>query len=99
MKVFAEYALMPSGWARDVALTIGVDGTIARVETNAGNEGADCVRGPLLPGMPNVHSHAFQRAIAGRTGQRVRGDGVDTFWSWREQMYRFLERVDADSFE
>jgi formimidoylglutamate deiminase len=48
--------------------------------------------------MPNVHSHAFQRALAGRTG-RVAPGNDDSFWTWRQAMYRFLDRVDADAFE
>ncbi len=47
--------------------------------------------------MPNLHSHAFQRAIAGRTGHA--GAGGDSFWTWRQAMYAFLDRVDADAFE
>jgi len=50
-----------------------------------------------VPGMPNLHSHAFQRALAGRTG-RCSADG-DSFWTWRQAMYAFLDRVDADAFE
>ena len=48
--------------------------------------------------MPNVHSHAFQRALAGRTG-RVDPGNDDSFWTWRQAMYGFLDRVDADAFE
>ena len=48
--------------------------------------------------MPNLHSHAFQRAIAGRTG-RASPERDDTFWTWRQAMYAFLDRVDADAFE
>jgi formimidoylglutamate deiminase len=55
------------------------------------------VRGALLPGMPNVHSHAFQRAFAGLTGTVTAGG--DSFWSWREAMYRFVERLGPDEIE
>ena len=51
-----------------------------------------------MPGMPNLHSHAFQRALAGRTGRGRSADG-DSFWTWRQAMYAFLDRVDADAFE
>ena len=47
--------------------------------------------------MPNLHSHAFQRAIAGRTGRA--GANGDSFWTWRQAMYAFLDRIDADAFE
>src|SRR5205807_7615571 len=50
-----------------------------------------------LPGLPNVHSHAFQRGLAGLTERR--GPGDDSFWSWRELMYRFVENIDPDEFE
>jgi formimidoylglutamate deiminase len=96
MKLFAADALTPEGWKRDVRITIA-DGTIARVEHEARPEGAERVAGPLIPGMPNLHSHAFQRALAGRTGDA--GADGDSFWTWRRQMYSFLARVDADAFE
>ena len=48
--------------------------------------------------MPNLHSHAFQRALAGRTGH-AGSTGEDSFWTWRQAMYAFLERLDADAFE
>ena len=86
--LFAEQALLPSGWARDVRLTIDADGSIERVETDADAARAEWLAGPALPGMPNLHSHAFQRAMAGLTEQG--GRGGDDFWSWRETMYRFL---------
>ena len=70
---------------------------ISRIETGARRDGAEAVAGPLVPGMPNLHSHAFQRAIAGRTGSA--GANGDSFWTWRQAMYAFLDRIDADAFE
>jgi len=100
MRLFAEYALLPSGWARDVAIVVAADGTIGNVQPHANHDGAERLAGPVVPGMPNVHSHAFQRALAGRTGRKSDDEtGTDTFWTWREAMYRFLDVVDADSFE
>lgn len=86
-KYFARDALLPDGWARDV--TISVDGGNI-VEVCAGSAG-EKLHGPVLPGMANVHSHAFQRAMAGLT--ETRGAPDDDFWSWRELMYRFVERL------
>ncbi len=87
-KYYAREALLPQGWARDV--TIAVDnGDI--VEVKAGARGGERLAGPVLPGMANLHSHAFQRAMAGLT--EMRGPGADDFWTWRELMYRFVERV------
>ena len=97
MKLFAADALIARGWTRNVAIEIATDGTIARVREDAQPDGAERVTGPLIPGMPNLHSHAFQRAIAGRTGN-ANSDG-DSFWTWRQAMYAFLDRIDADAFE
>ncbi|MES1150996.1 MAG: formimidoylglutamate deiminase, partial [Dongia sp.] len=65
--IFAETALLPDGWARNVAIGIGPDGTITGVRTGASSEKLQRVKGPLVPGMVNLHSHAFQRAMAGMT--------------------------------
>jgi len=97
MRLFAADALTPRGWQRDVVVDVALDGTIERVDAAGTPEGAERVAGPLVPGMPNLHSHAFQRAIAGRTG-RASADG-DSFWTWRQAMYAFLDRIDADAFE
>jgi formimidoylglutamate deiminase len=97
MKLFAADALLPEGWRRDVCIDVAAGGAIERVAAGAAADGAERVAGPLVPGIPNVHSHAFQRALAGRTGRR--SATRDSFWTWREAMYAFLERVDADAFE
>ncbi len=97
MRLFATAALLPDGWARDVLIEVDADGTIAAVAAHREHDDAERLDGPLLPGMPNLHSHAFQRALAGRTG-RASGSG-DSFWTWRQAMYAFLDRIDADAFE
>ena len=94
----AGAALLPGGWARDVVFGIGDDGMIASVEPNADTTGMERTAGPVVPAMPNLHSHAFQRALAGRTG-RTSLSHDDSFWTWRQAMYAFLDRVDADAFE
>ncbi len=98
MKLFARDALLPTGWGRDVVVDIGGDGTIRAVEA-ALSAPADAkrVQGALVPGMPNVHSHAFQRALAGLTERG--GPSADDFWTWRTEMYRFLERIGPDEQE
>jgi len=96
LSLFAASALTPEGWRSDVRIDVDARGTIAAVRPGATPEAADRVGGPLIPGMPNLHSHAFQRAIAGRTG-RASSEG-DSFWTWRAAMYAFVERVDADAF-
>jgi formimidoylglutamate deiminase len=85
---FARDALLPQGWARDVVISVN-EGDITEVKANA--SGGETLAGPVLPGMANLHSHAFQRAMAGLT--EMRGPGEDDFWTWRELMYHFVERV------
>lgn len=62
---FAERALLPNGWANNVRLEVSADGLLTHIQADASAEGAERLQGPLLPGMPNLHSHAFQRAMAG----------------------------------
>jgi formimidoylglutamate deiminase len=100
MRLFADHALLPKGWARNVALTVGRDGLIDEVAIDAAPLAAKRLSGPLIPGMPNLHSHAFQRALAGRTGHPMpEGTGGDSFWTWRARMYAFVDRMEADAFE
>ncbi|MBK7793907.1 MAG: formimidoylglutamate deiminase [Betaproteobacteria bacterium] len=97
MKLFAAHALLPGGWATDVLLETDAAGMLVAVTADAGADGAVRAAGPVVAGMPNLHSHAFQRALAGRTG--ARGGAGDSFWTWRQAMYAFLDRVDADAFQ
>ncbi|MFJ4143299.1 formimidoylglutamate deiminase [Pseudomonas sp. NPDC089734] len=88
---FAERALLPGGWADNVRLEVGTDGLLSSVTANADRQGAEVVCGPLLPGMPNLHSHAFQRAMAGLA--EVAGNPNDSFWTWRDLMYRLVGQI------
>jgi formimidoylglutamate deiminase len=90
----APLAMLPDAWARDVLVEIGEDGRIVAVTPEAPPGHAVRLAGPLVPGLPNLHSHAFQRAMAGRTEHR-RG-AADSFWTWREEMYRFVARLSPD---
>jgi len=92
-KYFARDALLPSGWARDVLIAVD-SGEIVAVDADSAPDGAERLHGPVLPGMANLHSHAFQRAMAGLTD--VRAASHDDFWSWRELMYLFMERLTPD---
>lgn len=83
-----EAALLPEGWASNVRVTID-DGVITGVETFA--EPAATSLGIALPGMPNLHSHAFQRGMAGLA--ETAAPGGDSFWTWRQVMYRFVDRI------
>ena len=92
----ASSALLPEGWADDVLISVDARGSISSLETDAAPPaGSIRMPGPVLPGMANLHSHAFQRAMAG-LGEEAASAGRDSFWTWRETMYRFLERLGAD---
>lgn len=92
--ILARKAFLHEGWANDVQLRIA-DGLIESVETGCRVNSDDYVASVVIPGIANAHSHAFQRALAGHAEQRGPTAG-DTFWSWREQMYRLAGRIDAD---
>jgi formimidoylglutamate deiminase len=98
MRYVAAHALLPTGWADRVAIDVDDSGIIRSVSAEARDAGGESLAGPVVPAMPNLHSHALQRAIAGRTG-RPSHDRTDSFWSWREAMYASLERLDPDAFE
>jgi formiminoglutamate deiminase len=89
-------ALLPEGWTRNVRIAIA-DGRIARIETGVPRASGDEPHAVALPGLPNLHSHAFQRAMAGLA--EIRGPSDDSFWTWREAMYRFVETLAPDAFE
>jgi formimidoylglutamate deiminase len=92
--LWAESALLPEGFADGVRLEVDARGDLAAVEVGAEPGGAERLSGVVLPGMPNVHSHAFQRAMAGLAERLAPGEA--SFWTWREVMYRFLERIGPD---
>ena len=94
--VWAKTALLPSGWASDVRIDVGDDGRIARVQSSAAMAGTTADM--LLPAPVNVHSHAFQRAMAGLTERRGPNPN-DSFWTWRQLMFRFLDRLTPDNVE
>lgn len=102
-----ESALLVDGWANNVTVTVTPDGTINRIMTDCDPSGGQLVPGAALPGMPNLHSHAFQRAMAGlgeiSGPQRDTGE-PDSFWTWRQVMYGFLgaltpEHIEAIAFK
>lgn len=94
--LWARSALLPDGWARDLRVTVG-DGRIQSIELGVTPAASDERVAVLLPGMPNLHSHAFQRGMAGLT--EYRGPAADNFWSWRSLMYRFVGRMSPDDLE
>jgi formimidoylglutamate deiminase len=94
--ILAAAALLPDGWAENLRIEWR-DGRIARLERDASARGGEERVAVLLPGMPNLHSHAFQRGMAGLT--EYRGPAADNFWSWRSLMYRFVGRMTPDDLE
>jgi formiminoglutamate deiminase len=94
-KLHFDMALLADGWQRDVVVT--VDKGIVSNVTAGDRTGASHIAGVAVPGLPNLHSHAFQRAMSGLTERR--GSESDSFWTWREQMYRFVERLTPDALE
>ena len=94
-----ENAFLADGWSQSVAVDVADDGTIRSVLPNSKFETDDAVliTGHTLPGIANLHSHAFQRAMAGLT-ERVTA-GQDNFWTWRNTMYSFLQAMTPDHME
>ncbi|MET3523692.1 formimidoylglutamate deiminase [Mesorhizobium abyssinicae] len=94
--IFAEQALLPDGWNNNVRIRLA-GGRVAAVEPGASLLPGDERHAVLVPGMPNLHSHAFQRGMAGLA--ELRGPSADSFWSWREVMYRFALSMTPDQVE
>ncbi|WP_137174736.1 formimidoylglutamate deiminase [Massilia sp. HP4] len=95
--LFACHALLAQGWQRDVLLEWDAHGDLTRVSPGA-PASPDARRAEyVLPGMVNLHSHAFQRALGGLTERA--GDGPDSFWTWRDLMYRFAARITPEQIE
>ncbi len=96
VRFHAAQALLPQGWAQSVSIECA-HGRIVSVTAGApAGPGAQPL-GTVVPGLGNLHSHAFQRAMAGLT--EVGGRSGDSFWSWRELMYRFLDRLTPDDLQ
>ena len=96
MFIHAKSALLPQGWATDVRIHVA-EGRIANIETGVSPVSGDETHAVIVPAMPNLHSHAFQRAMSGLT--EMRGLGEDSFWSWRTLMYRFALSMTPDQVE
>jgi formimidoylglutamate deiminase len=96
-QIFARHAWLEQGWQQDVLISWNNEGLITAVAPNATpSKGSECVSW-LLPGMPNLHSHAFQRIFSGMT--EYRQNPGDSFWSWRKLMYAFAQKITPDQLE
>jgi len=101
-RFLAPRAWLDGAWAHDVLLSVAADGTWADVQPGASAaqaQGAQRLAGPVLPGLVNAHSHAFQRAIAGLTERAGAAGSSDDFWSWRDRMYSAARRITPGQLE
>ena len=96
-KIWAERALLADGWAQDVSVTVD-SGRITYLQARTPPDPDASRVGALLPAPANLHSHAFQRAMAGLTEQRG-PDPLDSFWTWRQLMFRFLDQLTPDDVQ
>ena len=92
-RIFARQALTAGGWVRNARIAMA-DGRIESIEADATAEPGEDSLGIIIPGFANAHSHAFQRALAGRTEYRGPA-GTDNFWTWRTRMYALAGRIDS----
>jgi len=95
--LLAKQALLPEGWRENVRIEVDAAGRIASVTPDSAGP-ADHLAGIVLPAPANLHSHAFQRAMAGLSEARGPA-GRDSFWTWRQLMFRFLDRLDPEDVE
>jgi formimidoylglutamate deiminase len=96
MKIYCKTLLKGDRWASDAVLQVAPNGVIQAIEAGLPQAADIVLDGIVVPGMPNAHSHSFQRLIAGLTGPR--GNQRDSFWSWREAMYRTANRISPEQF-
>jgi len=99
MKLFTEHAQLAQGWANDVLFEIDEHGWITKIDCDVKQPSGvvQTLTGPTLSGMPNLHSHAFQRALAGFAERR--GSSQDSFWTWRKLMYGLVERITPEQIQ
>ncbi|MBU2327759.1 MAG: formimidoylglutamate deiminase [Alphaproteobacteria bacterium] len=96
--LFCERVLLPEGWTSDVMIGIDDGGMIVSIQPGRTRDADSMLSaGPVVPALQNLHSHAFQRAMAGLAEQA--GSTDDSFWTWRETMYRLVERMSPDDVE
>lgn len=96
-QIFAQHALLPDGWQQNVLLQWDNTGRLEQVNANVAAPAGIKQVGIVIPGMPNLHSHAFQRAFAGLTEYRFAEQ--DSFWSWRKLMYGFAALITPEQLE
>jgi formimidoylglutamate deiminase len=95
-KIFCQSLLQGDLWREQVTMTVDPEGMILSIEQGEQEEADELINGIVVAGMPNAHSHSFQRLIAGLTGPS--GNAQDSFWSWREAMYHCADRISPAQF-
>jgi len=96
LKIYCKSLLQGNQWRSDVILCLTADGIITSIEPGSAGSADEIIKGIVVPGMPNAHSHSFQRSIAGLTGPG--NSHRDSFWSWRETMYRAANRISPEQY-
>lgn len=96
LNIYCETLLQGNQWRSGVVLSLAADGMITSIEPGTAHSAETSIYGIVVPGMPNAHSHSFQRSIAGLTGPR--GGHLDSFWSWRETMYHTANRISPEQY-
>lgn len=96
--LFCTRAFLADGWTNNVMLSIGHDGIITDIKAEtAPNNAEEQAKGPVAPAIANLHSHAFQRAMAGLA--EVSGSSEDSFWTWRDAMYRLVGQLSPEDMQ
>lgn len=96
MKIYCQTLLQGNSWQNDAVVDVATDGLISSIAKGHPDSADYSIQGIVIPGMPNAHSHSFQRLIAGLTGPQ--GNHSDSFWSWRSAMYRCANRISPQQF-
>jgi len=98
-RYYLQSVYLPHGWAQGVVATLSDEGFITAIDDASAEMSPDTERvvGIVVPGMPNAHSHAFQRAMAGNTEYRL--SAGDSFWTWRRAMYDLANRIEPGDLQ
>jgi len=101
-QLFFDQLFTGESWLSRARVEIDAAGNLTSLEGDASSEGCEVIAGCALPGVPNLHSHAHQRAMAGlaeRSGGQLGSSGGVSFWTWREVMYQHVERMTPEDLE
>jgi formimidoylglutamate deiminase len=98
-RYYLQSVYLPHRWAQGVVATVSDEGFITAIDDASAEMSRDTepVDGIVIPGMPNAHSHAFQRALAGNTEYRL--SAGDSFWTWRRAMYDLANRIEPGDLQ